>query len=172
MKIYIGASTKKKFALFSYLVRWYSSKPYSHIYTRYQDPFTKQDIISESSHGEAHKILIDKWYLDNRIIEEYEIQCSEELFRAVLIRINQRLQAYYSFKNIIGVLIYDIGLHRLAEYFRDGEEGTICSESASFTLSLFGITFNRPTDFVRPDHIINKLDKALRTEDYIKKVLI
>lgn len=177
MKFYIGASRSN--TIFGALIRWYTGKPYNHIYSRFKDPFTLQDIVSESSHGEAHKILIDKWYArGNKIVDEYEIECSEEIFRAILIRINQILQASYSEKNIIGVLIYDLGKYLSStlikniaiKLFSDGESATICSESATFTLTFFGIQFKRPRDFVRPDHVIKKLEEASRTEDYIKKV--
>lgn len=179
MKFYIGASEPVDTMPFSEMVKFYTRQLFSHIYTRYKDPFTFQDMISESSHGEAHKMTIGKWYLANRIVEEYEIEVSEEVFRAILIRINQRLQSHYSFRNIAGVLVYDLGekikfswLKSLAiKFFSDGEEGTICSESASFTLRLLGIQFNRPMDFVRPDHVIKKLRQLEKTEDYIKRVL-
>jgi len=178
MKLYIGAS--KSNYIFSWLIRKYIKKSYNHIYTRYEDPFTKQAIISESSHGEAHKMLIDKWYArGNRIVEEYEIDCTEMRFRGILSKINDRLQAPYSGLNIIGVLIYDLGeklninfIKNLANLFKDGAYSTICSESAAFTLRLFGVQFNRPLDFVRPDHIITKLEQLSKTEEYINKVKI
>lgn len=60
----------------------------------------------------------------------------------------------------------------VTKLFSDGKASTICSESAAFTLKLLGIQFNRPSDFVRPDHVIKKLAKLSRTEDYITKVII
>lgn len=175
MKLYVGASKSNYVA--SWLIRKYIRKPYNHIYLRYEDPFTKQSIISESSHGEAHKMLISKWYLKNKIIEEYEIDCTEMRFKGVISKINERLQASYSELNIIGVIIYDLGdklnsnlIKKVANLFKDGASATICSESAAFTLRLFGVQFNRPLDFVRPDHIVDSLAKLSLTEDYINKV--
>ena len=177
MKLYIGASRSNY--IFSWLIRKYINQDYNHIYTRYEDPFTGQAIISESSHGEAHKMLISKWYLKNRIVEEYEIDCTEMRFKGVLSKINERLQASYSELNIVGVLIYDLGeklnsnlIKNLANLFKDGASATICSESAAFTLRLFGVQFNRPLDFVRPDHVITKLEQLSKTEEYINKVKI
>ena len=180
MKLYIGASVTVDTLIFSEVVKFYIGKPYSHVYIRYQDPFTKQEIVSESSHGEAHKMTLSKWYLSNRIVEEYEIEVSEEVFRAILTNINNRLQASYSELNIIGMPFYDMAaycnspffMRLFTKLFADGVDSTICSESAAFTLSLLGIQFNRPNDFVRPDHVINALEKAARSEDYIKKVTI
>jgi len=177
MKLYIGASKSNYIA--SWLIRQYIKKSYNHIYVRYKDPFTEQDIISESSHGEAHKILISKWYLKNRIVEEYVIDCTEIRFKSILSKINERLQASYSELNIIGIIIYDFGeklnsnlIKNTANLFKDGASSTICSESVAFTLRLFGVQFKRPLDFVRPDHIIERLAKLSITEDYINKVTL
>jgi len=180
MKFYMGASEPVYTLPFSELIKFYTDKPYSHTYIRYVDPFTKQVMISESSKGEAHKMELSRWYLSNRIVEEYEIEVSEELFRAILTNINTRLQTSYSELNILGVPFYDLGEYLNSPFimglttkiFADGIDSTICSESASFTLKLLGIQFNRPNDFIRPDHVVKALEKAVITEDYIKKVTI
>lgn len=179
MRFFIGASTSKNFNLVSKLICLYTNKPYSHIYTRYTDPFTEQAIISESSHGEAHKIVLDKWYIKNKIVEEFSIDCSEKTFKTILQFINRRLQASYSEKNLVGVLIYDLGnylnstlIKRIANWFSDGESATICSESAAFSLEVLGIQFKRPKDFVRPDHVVEKLVSLSRTEEYIDRVIL
>jgi hypothetical protein len=176
MLIVIGGSSSK--SIFGALVRWYSSKPYGHIYTRYEEPFTKKMLIAESSHGEHHYMLIDKWYSrGNRIECEYAIDCSEEVFRAILIRNLQLLQASYSVKNILGALIYDLHealkwkwLVRLAYKFVDGDKSTMCSESASFTLAMLGVKFNRPLDFVKPNNVIEALEHLAVTTDYVRRV--
>jgi len=180
MKIFIGASTTIDIKPFSLAIKLYTGKPYGHIYIRYADHFTGQAMISESSHGEAHKMALSKWYLNNRIVEEYEIDVSEEMARVIFTNINNRLQTTYGELNAFGVPFYDLAeylgsnfLMRLTTYiFADGIDSTICSESAAFTLRLLGIQFNRPNDFVRPDHVIGALAKAALTEDYIKKVII
>ena len=178
MKFYIGASEPNHWKPFAQLIKWYSRKSYSHTYIRYQDNFTKQYLISESSKGEAHKIGLSKWYLSNTILEEYEIEVSEEILRAILTRINNRLQASYSERNIVGIPFYDLAeylgsgflMGLITKLFADGIDSTICSESTAFTLGLLGIKFNRPNDFLRPDHVIETLKKAAITEDYIKRL--
>lgn len=175
--ISIGVSSPIKFKLFSALIIWYG-KSGSHIYTSFEDEVTDQGMIFESSHGEAHRITFDNWIKDNKRREEYEFTVSDEIYRAMMVRTNNLLQTKYSIKNIFGIPLYDLGeftglnfLKTLAVFFfSDGKSGVICSEVATFLLQIFGIVFNRPNDFVRPDHVAAKLRSSAKTETYIKRV--
>ena len=171
MKLYVIASQPSSTKPFSEAIKWYSKKDYSHVCIQFQEPFTKQVLIAESSKGEHHKITYDNWRILNKEVLIFEIDLSEELFRAVLIHTNNTLQVKYSIKNIIGVLFYDMGLHKLANLFSDGNEGVICSESTSFVLKLLGVQFKKPYDFIRPDEVIDRMLELAKTEDYIKRLL-
>jgi len=176
MIMVVGASSSK--TIFGSLLRWYMGRKFNHIYNRYEAPFTKSMLVSESSYGEHHNILLSNWYArGNRIHREYAIEVSEELFRAILKRNEQLLQASYSEKNIFGTLFYDLYekfkwrfLLKLAYKFRDGDKATICSEASAFTLMMVGVKFNRPLDFVKPDIIIDKLEELVESTDFVRRV--
>jgi hypothetical protein len=135
-------------------------------------------MISESARGEARKLELSRWYLKNKILKEYELDVSEEIFRAILVHTNYRLEGAYSQLNIVGIPFYDLAcrlnspylMHLTTKIFADGIDSSICSEAVAFTLGFFGIQFSRPIDFVRPDHVIDALIKAAKTEDYIRAI--
>lgn len=171
MKFYVIASQPSKTLPFSEAIKWYTKRDYSHVCIQYQDPFTKQVLIAESSRGEHHKITYDNWRIKNKEEMIFEVDVSEELFRVILIHTNNTLQTKYSIKGIIGIILYDIGLHSIANLFSDGKEGVICSESTSFVLKLLGVQFKKPYDFIRTDEVIDKMLELARTEDYIRRIL-
>lgn len=180
-KIYIGASTPHRQGFYSRAIKWYSKKNYNHIYVRYYDSFTQDNLVAESSNGEHHKMTYENWIIENKTIIEYEITVSIDIMILMVRHINKLLQTPYGYINAIGVPIYDYYektktlwvrkmLEKLYKKFRDGENSVICSESASFLLMLVGIEFNRPYDFIRPDHVIDKLASLCETRIDIKKV--
>lgn len=181
-KIFIGASTPFKTLPFSEAIKWYTKRNFSHIYVRYQDPFTKDILVAESSHGEHHKILFDKWKIDNKIIHEFEVTVEHDIFVIMVRHINKLLQTPYGILNVIGTPIYDFYaqckvyklrklLEKIYKIFMDGATSVICSESASFLLMLIGVDFNRPYDFIRPDHVVDKLNELCKSRKDIKAIL-
>jgi hypothetical protein len=124
-------------------------------------------------------MTLENWAKENKIRELYEFTVEEELYRAIMVRTNNLLQTKYSIKNLFGIPLWDFyevtgfpPLRWAAELFSDGQSGVICSEVATFITQIFGIVFNRPNDFVKPDQIIYKLRSAAKTEDYIKRVRV
>lgn len=176
MKIFIGGSRPRKFMPFAWLIQRYSGSKISHNYTKYQDTLTGQWMISESSHGEAHKMVFEKWHLDNEIIEEFSIDVEESVFINIMTRINHALQTSYSELNIFGIPFYDLYektnirfFNFIASLFSDGVGSVICSEEASYTLNIIGIKFKRPNDFLVPSEVIKKLKQLSQTEVYIER---
>jgi len=159
-KIRVGFSDTHKFMPFSWAIKAYSGKPFSHVYIAYIDAVTSQDMIAESSNGEFHKMTRENWNKKNKAVEEFEIELNQDVYYTVMHHINNHLQTDYSILNIFGVPFYDLyeltGLRifkGIAKWFTDGKAAIICSESVGFTLALLGVQFNRPFDFLRPDHI-------------------
>jgi len=160
----IGASIPKKFNFFSWVITKYIKQDYSHIYLEYFDPFVEQALIIEASHGEQHKITKENWLKKNRVIKEIRIGLDVNELKNILYYVNSTLQTKYSFKNIIGMPFYDLYektkiflFFKIALFFSDNKNGLICSEVAARVGKLLNISFERPLDYIRPDHIIKKL---------------
>lgn len=163
-KIKIGFSYPKKFMPFAWLIKLYTREPFSHVYVEYLDEITGQEMMAESSHGEFHKITKENWLGKNTIINEFDIDISDDSFYLIMRHINNHLQVDYSVTNIFGIPFYDLYeltnwkiFLKIAKLFTDGASRLICSESVSFILIMLGIEFNRPSDFLRPDHIYEAL---------------
>lgn len=158
-KISFIFSDKIKWRLFPWLIKAYTRTNFSHAAVGYYDTDTAQAMIAESSDGEFHKITREQWAKKNKVIYEYEVKVGEDLYYAIMRNINNHLQLDYSALNIFGIPFYDLYeatklkiFYKIACYFKDGTGAVICSESVAFTLAMIGVQFNRPYDFIRPDH--------------------
>jgi hypothetical protein len=159
IKISFIFSDKIKWMPFSWLIKIYTGVNYSHAAIGYFDSITSQDMLAESSNGEFHKITRENWLKKNRVIYEYEVEVEEDTYYAIMRNINNNLQLDYSSLNIFGIPFYDLYLatglklfYKIACFFKDGTGAVICSESVAFTLAILGVEFDRPYDFLRPDH--------------------
>lgn len=152
-------SDKIKPLPFPWLIKTYTGVDYSHAAIGYFDSVTSQDMVAQSSDGEFHKITRENWLKKNKVIHEYEVTISEDTYYILMRHINNHLQLDYSYKNLVGILFYDLFektgvkiFERLARFFSDGARAVICSESVAFALAILGVEFKRPFDFIRPDH--------------------
>lgn len=165
-KISFIFSDKIKLRPFPWLIKAYTRKPFSHAAIGYFDSVTSQDMLAESSNGEFHKITRENWLKKNKVIYEYEVDLDEDTYYTVMRHINNHLQLDYSYLNILGIPFYDLYVttgielfYKLACYFKDGTGAVICSESVAFTLAILGVQFDRPYDFLRPDHVHQAVTK-------------
>lgn len=159
-KISFIFSDKIEVMLFPIMIKSYTGVNYSHAAIGYLDTITGQDMLAESSDGDFHKITRGNWLHKNKIIFEVEVEINEGEYYVLMRHINNHLQLDYSILNIIGVPFYDLyeatGIklfRKIANFFTDGSTAVICSESVAFALAILGVKFNRPFDFLRPDHI-------------------
>jgi hypothetical protein len=148
------------------LIKLYTGAPYSHVAMGYFDSVTSQEMLAESSNGEFHKITRQNWLAKNRVIHEVEYWLSEDQYYVIMRHVNNHLQLDYSFKNIVGIPLYDLYektgvklFKRLACLFHDKAAAVICSESVGFILAILGVQFTRPLDFLRPTDIYRAVEK-------------
>lgn len=165
-KISFIFSDKIELMAFPFLIKAYTGFNASHAAIGYTDSVTGQDMLAESSNGEFHKITRANWHHKNKIIYEIEVEISDGEYYVLMRHINNHLQLDYSILNIIGVPFYDAyrftGLSifkKIASFFSDGAQAVICSESVAFALAILGVKFDRPFDFLRPDHIYDAVLK-------------
>jgi len=99
---------------FSWAVQLVLRKRYSHTSVHFIDPFTGQWMVSETSRGEAHEIIIEKWKNEHMIIKQWEIIVPDEQFREFKIISNSFNQTHYApIWGIIGVLINILSMGKL-----------------------------------------------------------
>ena len=158
------STPKHGFSLFSWLIRFLLRSKYSHSSMHFGDELTGQRLVSQSSNGESHEILYDKWLLDNKIIKSWSIRVDENQYRGFRAMSNELKQVPYSrFWGIIGVGLHVISRGKIA-IFEDGIRSLYCSESDVYKLRELGIYFLKDRNFITPLDIDIKMSKMADAE--------
>jgi len=147
--IYLGFSRPNKFRLFSFFIMSFLKIDFSHVYIRFYDEYTSKWIIFEASHGEVHLIETSNWKNKNITIKEEPFEIDEKHRREVIRFMIDNLQKPYSYRNILGIVFYQLFKKRL---FQDGPSAFICSELVALALDN-KISFKKPLDLVTPKDI-------------------
>lgn len=155
MEIIVGFSrAKDKLKLGSTLIRLVEKRAFSHVYIKYQCPLTKVMLIAQASHGLVNLCNFDIFKVDNIIVEEYKMECSDSQFYNMITFINLNLGKPYSKLQLILIGIKKI-LH-LELKTKNQSESYICSELAFRICQIFGVKYSGNSDYITPSDI-NKL---------------
>jgi len=129
MKVTIGFSRPKKFKLFSSLVILAQGfTPYSHVYVKTVDSFTKKEMIYEASHGTIHPISLTNFKKSSIICEEFTFVINRHIGKELLSFIQESFQKKYGFLTILGIALN-------TNAGKDGDKTFICSEFAARILA-------------------------------------
>jgi hypothetical protein len=156
MKLIIGAS--KNNLIGSKLIRLWMNTPYSHVYCRWYLNTQEREIVYQASRGLVHFQCFENFKIDNEIIDEIQIELTNEQFRKFSTKCIDLAGQSYSCITLLQILLCELSGGRVK--FED-QPGYICSELMCELLEDLGYKFNKPKFLVTPKDII----ESLRTQN-------
>lgn len=155
--VYIGFSRpRNKLAVLSYLIRLIEGTKYSHTFLEFRLNNLEEDIIYHAS-GMSVNAYSKAYFQDKTvIIHKFELSLSEEMHTKLLKNCVSKLGAPYSFKQLLGILIYKVTGN--SKIILDGRKAYVCSELiAELLTEIFGNDFDKDLDVVTPKDIYELL---------------
>lgn len=157
MQIIVGFSKAKSiWKVGSTIIRAIEKTKFSHAFISYTCPLTQVDLVAQASHGMVNQCNLDIFRLENIILEEYEIDCTDDQFIDMLRFINLNLGKDYSTLQLLLIGIKKI-LHIEIKTV-DQDTSYICSEWAFRICQMFGIEYDGNSDYMTPSDL-NRLVK-------------
>lgn len=104
----VFTKSKKKFAIFSKLIMWWTKKPYSHVARKGKLPFVDKAHYYHAAEGNVHYAYEDFFLERNEIVKEYEIEVPVEIYRELVKASWEETGNYYGFLQNLGILVVDI----------------------------------------------------------------
>lgn len=151
---------KSNYKLMALIIRLVEKRDYNHAYIRYIDELTKEELISQASHGYVNEVNLNVFKDENLIIKEYKITSCESGFLDILKFNKQNLGKKYSYFQILMIGIKKI--FRLNNIKDDNKSDKfICSEWAAYICKLAKIPVPENLDTFTP----SDLDRLLETMD-------
>jgi hypothetical protein len=123
-----GFSANKDCKPFSVAIQLIEKRPYSHVYIKYVDELTGDAMIFQASHGDVNLISESKFLQDNMILEEYEMNVSEEIYLRIRKKMNSLLGLKYSILQILNIMVQKIFKSKDIKLVVNGDKQFICSE--------------------------------------------
>ena len=154
MKVIIGAS--KNNLMGSRLIRWWIGAGFSHSYARWTLSTQERDIIYQASHGLVHFQALENFQNQNEIVEEIELELTQEQFKKFSKKCIDLAGVKYSKLQLLQIFITDVTKNKML--FPD-QPGYICSELMYDLLIDLGITFDKPKQLLNPKDIMDSVRK-------------
>lgn len=126
--ITFGFSSNKQCKPFSVAIQLIEKRPYSHAYVKYIDELTGDVMIFQASHGDVNVISGCRFLENNIILEEYEMEVSEEIYLNIRKKMNSLLGLSYSFLQILNITVQKIFKSKDIKLVINGNKQFICSE--------------------------------------------
>lgn len=140
-KIKIGFSRAKGFKPFSWLIMWYEKSDFSHVYIRLNTKWNTQ-LIYQASGAQVNFMGIKYFESVAQIVEEFELEISEDDYNTLMEFCTYECGAPYSLKQIFGMAIADI--FKLKKNPFSSQNRYVCSE---LVLRAFSSRFKISNDF-------------------------
>jgi len=133
LKIAFGRP-RSKWAVGSYLIRWFEGAPFSHALIRWASDSLDRELVYEASHGYVHFMSGQRFDLDEEIVEEYELDYSDAAFTQAVQCCVDYAEAKYGYLQLFGMALERIT--GIRNPFRDGTQTFVCSELVGDVLKL------------------------------------
>ncbi len=150
MKITIGASRNQLIG--SKAIQWWIDADYSHSYARWTLNTQERDIIYQASHGLVHFQALENFQKQNEIVEEIELEITDEQFKRFSRKCIDLAGVKYSKLQLLQIFINDATNDRIKF---DDQPGYICSELMHDLLIDLGMSFNKPKHLLNPKDIMD-----------------
>lgn len=152
MKIYIGFSCPTgKFEPFAWAIKAVEKRPYDHAYVRIQEPMNNQWMIFEASKQMVNMFSVPWFTHSNKTIKEYEIDCTDELYKELWKFCMDNLGVPYSLTQILGIFFEK--LFHGKQDFPNGASAEICAELAARVCKMLGIPITEDMDSITPSDL-------------------
>lgn len=158
--IYIGFSHPKAGKVGAELIKWWSARPYSHVYIRF-DSVQIPSTVYHAARGMVHFLATTNFVSQNIVVKEYGIELSEEKKLAILKYAISLCGQRYSSETLFKIFILELSRYiNLVPKFYDSK-GYICSELiGKICKDHLNIEFDKPTYLLTPANIDEKLAEA------------
>lgn len=162
-RIVIGFSSPKQFKIGAEAIKYWCSKPYSHVLVSWKSGRIDRTLVYHASHGSVHFNSAQTFYEDNKIISSYELDITEDQYIKLVAKCVDLAGIDYSVIELFKIFIKDMG-DKLGYSINNFEnsKGYICSELLGELLIDLGASFDRPTFLLRPDHIEQAIIQMLK----------
>ncbi len=163
MSIIIGFSkARSPWKLGSKAIQLADARDYSHCYIRYVCSDTNVELIAQASHGFVNLVFSDTFKIDNIIVKEYLLECTDAERLSMLIFIQKSLGKPYSKFQLLCIAIKKVFKFEIKSYNKD--KYYICSEFAARVCSISGIQVPDNLDYIEPtdlDTILSMVKTAV-----------
>ena len=172
VELYIGFSTpKNKNKVGALAIRWWMGKPYSHVFVAWKSKTHQKTLVYHAAHGNVHFVEFKRFAEENNVIKLYKLSIPETSYKGLVGKCIDLAGISYGYLELVKILAYDICDSLNVSIKMSNDKGYICSELLADLLLELGVTFDRPTFLLRPDHIENALI-SLRAMEADEKELL
>ena len=138
--------------VFSWLVRLYLRKPYSHVYLKFYSDSLDRWIVYESMGSGVRFVGLAMWEKTAKSLKEVTLDISEEDYRKLLTFCVDNSGKPYDYLQNIGIFISNL-LNLKKNILKARSYYTNCSEEIAIVLQKLGKTFDKDLDLVTPKDI-------------------
>lgn len=140
MKISVGFSRPRKFAIISKLIRLYQGgTEFSHAFLSIPSEGLERTLVYEASHFFVHFIGRDNFEKKNVITDEFQIEVTPEEKKELLQFCIDNCQKPYGIMELFGILFKD-------DKWKDGDKRFICSELVARAMKISNDDYITPKD--------------------------
>lgn len=163
VKIKIGFSrTTKKFAPFSWLIRWFQGISFSHVYLAWTSRGTGVEVVYHAAGTKLHFLSREIFDKRAKTIEEFEFELTRTQYKQLLTLALTMAGINYGFKQVLGIGIAHI--FRLKKNpLSQGRKSQVCSELVGYFIEdVLGKPLDVNLDIAGPKEIyeiVKKLNK-------------
>ena len=100
--------SKKKFAIGSYLIRWWTKKPYSHVAREGKIGFCEHHHYFQASEGQVNYEYESHFSKKHEIVKKYTILVPKEIYYSMIKESWKQAGASYGTMQNLGILIVDL----------------------------------------------------------------
>jgi hypothetical protein len=168
MKFIIGFSRARScLKIGSKIIQLVEARNFSHAYVKYIDSRTNIEVISQASHGIVNLVNSQIFIKDNILVEEYEIECSEEQFKKIELFIYSNLGKPYSEFQL--ALIGVKKIFHFTPKIKNHDEAFICSEWAKRVCEIANVELS---DMIEDDYVTpSDLNTMIKNISIAKRIL-
>lgn len=160
MKIYIGFSRPIKFMVGAALISWWTERPYSHSYVRFEYADSKAAVF-HAAHGMVHFLSWENFSSVNQPVREYEIELSPEDHSLFFDDCMNLSGQKYSVVELCQIFAADIAYKFGKEIHTEDKRGYICSELMGwFCVNTLGLNFAKSLYLLTPGDVDDKLNQC------------
>lgn len=160
--VIIGFSKdRRKFAIFSRLIQWVQSTPFSHVYTKVFWPSANEDIVYQASGTQVNAKAYSYFIQGEEVVAEFTFVVQEETWQRIAKFMVANINKPYSIKEVAGlalrILGFKLGLD-VPNPFHDGPASFVCSELGADIYKLINPEFALNPEQIGPKELYDALE--------------